>query len=274
MKSKTVRTASLNMQWKPVTIGEIVFLFLYRHLGQHIDVSDQQSDLEFLVTPNRFKEFAQLAATLEVFLRTVRAASRTYAMNPGATVSLYGQNARNEADLPASVAIDSEFRALLRDLGRVAHERRRNQPIEKNILRGGNASCYLCGADLVLTGNAHNKATVDHVWPLRFGGEGLEENLAVSCKDCNEKKGHAATWAWGPVVSTYEELTDANTSLNSPLRISLILARIMSEASSPARRSTLKEAAARIWPAASNVTMSPNHPHLYFECLKSVERPK
>ena len=271
MNLKTVRTVPKYMQWKPATIGEVVFLSLYRHLGQHIDVSDQRSDLEFLVTPDRFKEFARMAATLEVFLRTVRSASRTYAANQGATASLYGKNARDEADLPASVATAPEFRALLRDLGRVAHEKRRNSTIEKNISRGGTANCYLCGTDLVFTGNAHNKATVDHVWPLRFGGEGSEENLAVACKDCNEKKGHAATWAWGPVVSTYEELTDADTALNSSLRISLILARIMCEASAPARRSTLKQAAARIWPAASNVIMPPNHPHVYFECLNRAE---
>jgi hypothetical protein len=264
------------MQWKPATIGEIVFLDLYRRVGRYVEVSDQQSDLEFLVTPNRFREFARLAATLEIFLRTVRSASGTYAIDRGASASLYGRRAREEADLPVSLTDDGGFRALLRDLGRVAHERRRNSAIERNILRAGagKTSCYLCGINLVFTGNIHNRATVDHVWPLRFGGEGLEENLAVACKDCNEKKGHAATWAWGPVVSTYEELIDANAALNSPLRISLMLGRIMLEASTSARRSTLKDAAARIWPAASSVRMPPNHPHLYFECLTRAENAK
>lgn len=262
------------MRWKPATIGEVVFLHLYRHLGQHIDVSDRRSDLEFLITPNRFKEYAQLAATLEVFLRIVRSASKTYAAEQGATAALYSRNARDEADLPAWIATDAEFRALLRALGPVAHERRRNLAIEKNILRAGSATCYLCGIGLISTKSAHNSATVDHVWPLRFGGEGVEENLALACKDCNEKKGHAATWAWGPVVSTYEELTDANTALNSSLRVSLMLARIMLEASSPTRRLTLKEAAASIWPAASNVGMPPNSPHLYFECMRRAETGK
>jgi hypothetical protein len=261
------------MLWKPVTVGELVFQRLYRSLGCHINIADEESNLEFLVTPHRFREFAQLTATLEVFLRTMRCSATTYANHPEATAAWYGKQAREDADLPLSLTSDPEFSSLLRNLGRAAHRRRRNLAIERNVLRGA-STCYLCGAMLVASGMGYDSATVDHVWPLRFGGEGIEGNLAASCRDCNEKKGHAATWAWGPVQSTYEELADENAALSSQLRISLMLARIMLIASASATRSTLKEAAARIWPAAANIRMSPNRPHVYFECFRKAESTK
>lgn len=31
--------------------------------------------------------------------------------------------------------------------------------------------------------------TIDHVLPRRFGGTSKKSNIAVSCRDCNQKKG-------------------------------------------------------------------------------------
>lgn len=69
------------MLWKPVTVGEATFQYLHERLARHIDfIAD--SDLEFLVPATRFLEFAQLSATLEVFMRALRSVATTYAASP------------------------------------------------------------------------------------------------------------------------------------------------------------------------------------------------
>lgn len=258
-----------NALWKPATIGEVVFQRLYRHLTMSIEITHEATDLSFLVAPQRFRDFMHLAATLEIFMRTLRSVAEMYVEMPGASGQTYGRRVREDTDLPVSLISDSAFCSELRDLAPAAHLRRRNPGIEKNVLERS-SRCYMCGIAVVDTGTGRDRATVDHIWPLRLGGVSIEENLDVACSDCNLKKGHAATWAWGPVQSTYEQVSES-AALNSELRMSLVIARIMFTASTPQRRSTLKEAAARIWPAAARVSMPSGRPHVYFECLRGAE---
>lgn len=62
--------------------------------------------------------------------------------------------------------------------------------------------CYLCAAEMDFERqNHHLSFSLDHVWPLAFGGESVEENLLGSCRSCNERKSDRPTWAMYPVQS-------------------------------------------------------------------------
>ncbi|MCI0623309.1 MAG: HNH endonuclease [Acidobacteria bacterium] len=58
-------------------------------------------------------------------------------------------------------------------------------------------SCYMCGTTLDFDErDPHGKFTLEHIWPRRFGGNSIEENLLPACGSCNsEKKKDFATWA-------------------------------------------------------------------------------
>jgi hypothetical protein len=64
--------------------------------------------------------------------------------------------------------------------------------------------CYLCGGNLDYNPsdpNAHDRFTLDHVWPQAYGGDSSEENLLPACAACNGRKAHAAAWVLYPVQS-------------------------------------------------------------------------
>ena len=46
-------------------------------------------------------------------------------------------------------------------------------------------SCFYCGTSL-----AKAEATIDHVEPIALGGTRAIQNLVLSCKPCNARKGH------------------------------------------------------------------------------------
>lgn len=53
------------------------------------------------------------------------------------------------------------------------------------------ANCYYCQRPLL-----PKEVTMDHVVPLRQGGESKKSNLVVACKDCNNKKKDLTTVEW------------------------------------------------------------------------------
>src|SRR3954452_4963064 len=63
------------MLWRPTTYGEQTFLHIYEKVGRHLNVhSSSNSTLDFLVNERSFQEFARLHATIETFIRCLRAA--------------------------------------------------------------------------------------------------------------------------------------------------------------------------------------------------------
>jgi 5-methylcytosine-specific restriction endonuclease McrA len=57
-------------------------------------------------------------------------------------------------------------------------------PISReNILARDNYTCQYCGKKLPA-----NELTIDHVFPKSRFGADIWENLATSCKECNQKK--------------------------------------------------------------------------------------
>ena len=183
------------MMWRPVTVGEEVFKHLFETVGQHTAVSNAKHGLDYLLLPERFVDYSQLAITLELFLRTIRCASEIYAQTPDAAAREFGQRLREDTDLPPSVTQSAAFCESLKHAGRVVNDRNDiPKQIAKNMQRDSGPDCYLCGCKLVKVSGHTNSVTVDHIWPKLFAGESLEDNLLVACKDCNEKKAHAITW--------------------------------------------------------------------------------
>jgi 5-methylcytosine-specific restriction endonuclease McrA len=51
--------------------------------------------------------------------------------------------------------------------------------------------CVYCGAEF-----RPEDLTIDHVEPLRIGGDQSEGNLVTSCRPCNRDKGGEAAWRY------------------------------------------------------------------------------
>lgn len=260
--------------WKPVTAGEQVFQHLFSTVGQHIEVRNEVHGIDYLVSAQRFTEFARLSATLEIFMRAIRSACETFVETPDAAPREFGRRLRLQTELPDAVTRHAAFCETLKQAGRVASEGKGiSRAIERNVLRVAGNHCYLCGINLVTQRNVHNTATLDHIWPQVLAGESVEENLLAACADCNGKKDRAVTWVWGPVQSTYELLTASDAQPPWQVRLCLALARLMWTAGERARPLTLKGAALLIRPAVPSLAMKHDKRHLFFEFLAGVEVP-
>lgn len=264
--------------WKPVTYGEELFLNLHQELGARMRVDGPSgSEMACLVDFPAFQTFARLSATCEVFLRCVRCAVDQYRQGPSAPAIRFAQAARLELDLPGQLLQNKKFAERLKQVGRIAFERHRHKATEENATRNEPDQCYLCGTSL--TGVGHATRTVEHLWPLSLGGETVEHNLVLACHDCNSKRGHMMTWAYGPVHSTYYTYSSNNPKTKTPpadLRLSLALAKLL-QAASPTRSRrhplTLKEAARVVRPAIRDLAVQRDRPYVYFELLQLVQEP-
>ncbi|WP_083444771.1 HNH endonuclease [Herbaspirillum rhizosphaerae] len=267
------------MLWLPVTPGEQLFLYLFERLGHKLSfqwTTEAGIDsMDFLFNPVRFQEFTQLSVSLEVFLRAIRSARAIYAQAPNTNPSDFARTIRRDLDLPSTFTNDKNFGEIAKRAGRVAHEVARDTGLEKSVLRAERKQCYLCGEKLDQAHNPRSKSSIEHIWPLSLGGETVESNLIPACKDCNDKRQHMVTWAWGPVQSTFEELTTSDTNPNGAVRLSLGLGKIMLKAQGiegkPNTKTTLKEAAQHVWPAIPGLKLKTKHSYIYFEYFQEME---
>jgi hypothetical protein len=85
--------------------------------------------------------------------------------------------------------------------------------------------CYICGVTLDYDDrNKRSYFTLDHLWPRSYGGDSVEENLLLSCVDCNTKKGNAALWVASDIHSAFFGLNPKSgrlSRLKSERRIAL-----------------------------------------------------
>ena len=262
------------MLWKPVTYGEDLFLRLYKGLGSQIELQGpQDTGLDFLVDPVRFADFTRLSATLEIFLRCVRCARHEFEGADEVAVSQIARALRRNTDLPARLYDDREFGECAKQTGRIASTKPRPKSFEMKAMRAEPRFCYLCNVPLTKTRNARDQFTIEHLWPLSLGGTTEEDNLISACKDCNESRQHAVTWAWGPVQSTYHARS-VDEAPPRELRLSLALARLMLAATGyPAGRSlmTLKQAATKIRPLIPVLDVEQRRHYVYFEFFPLIE---
>jgi hypothetical protein len=262
------------MLWRPVTFGEELFLRLYRELGHPIEVRGPAViDLDFLIAPQLFRDFARLSATLEIFLRCVRASRHFFETQGHLSPKQVGQALRQEVDLPAGLYTDREFLECAKQTGRIASLKPRSPAIERNATRTEPRQCYLCDVPLTDTPGARDQFTIEHMWPLSLGGDTVEDNLLPACKNCNDTRQHVVTWAWGPVQSTFHA-SSAGEPPPRELRLSLAVARIMLVAAGahPGKQVlTLKEAAKKIRPAVVDPEVVRGRHYVYFEMFPRLE---
>ncbi|MEW6614005.1 MAG: HNH endonuclease [Thermodesulfobacteriota bacterium] len=80
-----------------------------------------------------------------------------------------------------------------------------------------NRDCYRCRhcgekGELFFDGNTlkvvdryHNSYEIDHIVPRSYGGLTEEDNLVLSCRECNRKKGDSV---WEPISMCLIEFAD------------------------------------------------------------------
>lgn len=74
--------------------------------------------------------------------------------------------------------------------------RRLTKPERMKILKKTDGHCAYCGCEL-----KYNEMQIDHVIPLRNGGEDCESNMLPSCRSCNHYKGASS-------LSTFRRLLE------------------------------------------------------------------
>ncbi len=65
--------------------------------------------------------------------------------------------------------------------------------------RANDCGCYMCGQQLDYSTrdeNQHDRYRLDHIWPLSFGGNSVEENALPACHSCNGTKTNYPTWCF------------------------------------------------------------------------------
>ena len=254
-----------NMLWRPVTNGEELFLKIHDSTGGSLRLeSDIDPDFESLISAADFADFVKLAATMEVFSRCVRDARSYLEVNENASSAEIAKELRTKVALPVRLGLDHEFGELARLVGLSAIRKQRDKGVEKNAIAAVPMVCYMCGVSLSRRKGQTNTYTIEHIWPISYGGQTIEENLLPACADCNSKRGSMLSWAAGPVVSTY---LHANETIPKVLRLSLGLARMLHFAASGRRPRTLKDAALSCQPLMVDLEIEPDRHHLYFELL-------
>ena len=254
-----------NKLWKPVTNGEELFLKIHGSMGGSLRLeSDIDPDFESLISAADFADFVKLTATMEVFSRCVRDARRCLEVTPSAGSIAIARELRAKVALPMPLWQDKEFGELARLVGLSAIRKQRDRGVEKNAIAAGAAVCYMCGVSLNRRKGQSDTFTIEHIWPISFGGDTVEENLLPACADCNSKRGSMLSWAAGPVNSTF---LHANGAVPHSLRLSLGLARMLHFAASGRKPKTLKEAALSCQPLVVDLKLEPDRHHLYFELL-------
>jgi hypothetical protein len=261
-----------------VTYGEDLFLHLHDSLASRVEIgvgSSRTSSLDFLGDPTRFNEFVKLIGSINVFLRVHRAAVTLLHANNEIADNAIVRVLRDQVmlDLPARTLV--LLAQLARQAATVALGNKLSNAMRRAIWRSEPKNCYLCGTRLVDSGGGRNARSVDHIWPQTLGGQSIFENLMPCCRDCNELKRHDITWAWGPVQSTYEVLSQADMNPSDAVRLSLALARLMFVAGATDGRSTerrtLKEAAKYIGVAVPRLELTPHQPYTYLELLDMAQ---
>ena len=60
--------------------------------------------------------------------------------------------------------------------------------LKERMSEAQNHRCPICGKQMGATGRRGDYPTFEHVIPLSAGGTDTEDNLAITCRDCNENR--------------------------------------------------------------------------------------
>ena len=80
--------------------------------------------------------------------------------------------------------------------------------------------CYICGSELDYERkNSITSAEIEHIWPKSLRGSNTDNNLAISCRKCNQGKEDVL----GSEDFHYEHIALGNNSLKYQYKLSIIL---------------------------------------------------
>lgn len=257
-----------------MTPGEDLFLDLYSLLAKDVSVrAGRGAELDFLLNAEGFSAFVRLSATLEVFLRYIRAARGAYAELAHLPATEFVKRLRQELDMPRHLLDNKRFCETFKLAGEVASARTRSRGIENSVIKTEPKNCIWC--DVGFGDDKLAARTIEHMWPLSLGGATVVENLVLACNDCNSKRSDMISWAAGPVQATFHVRSSKNEkNPRDTLQFSMSLARLTSAARATAKRRhllTLKEAATNIRPLVPQLQLIHDRPYLYFELLEHIE---
>lgn len=83
-----------------------------------------------------------------------------------------------------SVTVAIKIPSIVRFLQSVRRKKKAVKFSRENVYSRDNGQCQYCGNAVT-----HAEATYDHVVPRRLGGTTNWENIVISCRGCNQKKG-------------------------------------------------------------------------------------
>lgn len=256
--------------WIPETSGEKLFLYLYGVVAPH--VPELFTDQSWVVSSRGMSDFFRLTATMELTHRC---------LNEGVDLVSTNENASSRAlvyRLQSRVGLTDSRLEIFRiaEMTRIAAlsyvTRKLTTTRADEIHRQANKRCCWCGA---LTSRAkatpkHEQATVEHLWPEFLGGTSSPENLTIACKDCNERRQHAFTWAWFRTQS-FTGLHSATNFLPKEMKLAAALHRLVRIASGQThhstKRTTLKEAVGLIPQAIPTFACELDTRYTFFEIL-------
>jgi 5-methylcytosine-specific restriction endonuclease McrA len=207
------------MPKKDVTAGELLCTFVKRNV---LDGGPWQ-DLTTALSPTGrgawWAEFVEEVVATQFIGRLVTA-GRSIAEELGGNITAVG-----------SIQFRQQVQALISDTTLASLDRsaeRKMQDLVERAVRAtfGSVSeadrkilrdeatrmprCYLCNQLLVMRLDSEvepseqqlkRAVAIDHVWPRMFGGDTVVENLALACRDCNNRKANYANWAMVDVQS-------------------------------------------------------------------------
>jgi hypothetical protein len=242
--------------------------------GPELTLLDEE-ELPFLDHSYNFRKFVRLVTSVNIFLRAHRAIRALLEINIDAPDQAIARELNSIIFLDIPRGRFAQLVQQARQSATVSLEDKLTQGLKNLVWKVDGMQCYLCGVALTASGDIANKRSVDHLWPQALGGASLIENLVPCCKDCNSKKQHDITWAWGPVQSTYESLARADVKPNGAIRMSLGIARLMFVAlgatESTLGKTTLKGAAKKLGTAIPDLKLKTRYPYTYFELLHLAE---
>lgn len=261
--------------WKTTTPGEEVFLLNYVRVKTEIP-ADILTEQTWIVNAPGWVEFLRLTAAMELTHRCINTGVELLEEVPEATANNVLHRLSMLIGLPRSG--NESMRLAQSTLFAARSSMRSSAPngVIQAVYRQWGPKCCWCGRHTSSTASGDEPShSIEHIWPKSLGGSFVEENLAVACKKCNNKRGHAFTWAWFPVQAMWDERRPVTADRTEAMDYALALHRIMKVASGrtdhSSAKTTLKRAAQILKASIPSVPSAASSKRLtFFELLDTA----
>lgn len=91
----------------------------------------------------------------------------------------------NERERETELAWREHTRRVMRRATRLTPE------LRNRMAEAQNWRCCYCGCRMEGSGHEPNAPSFEHITPTVLGGTDDDDNIAIACRDCNERRGGA-----------------------------------------------------------------------------------